>query len=217
MVIVGIDLSGPSNTADTSVVVFRKSGERLRLEEALGGATDKGILDCVSRYAVGSKVVVGVDAPLSYNPGGGLRLSDKSLRKVTRAAGMKVGSVMPPTMNRMAYLTLRGTVVARMLETIDGEVDIVEVHPGAAMALRDADIGDVLDYKNEISARQGLLRWLVAQGLEGVGDGVVGKRDLSAHGVDACAAALAAWKWVGGDAVWCQRADPPMHPYDFAC
>jgi len=37
------------------------------------------------------------------------------------------------------------------------------------------------------------------------------------HTVAACAAALAAWDWSRGKGRWVHPADPPAHPYDFAC
>lgn len=132
MFIVGIDLSGPSNTADTSLVVFRAEDERLLLREALSGAGDKSIYEAVSRLCTQDAVAIGIDAPLSYNPGGGDRPCDSDLRRRCIEAGMHPGSVMAPTMTRMAYLTLRGISVARSLESIPkAPPRIVEVHPGA--------------------------------------------------------------------------------------
>jgi hypothetical protein len=41
--------------------------------------------------------------------------------------------------------------------------------------------------------------------------------DTSDHFVAACAAALAGWQWAAAKPAWCYPAQPPEHPYDFAC
>jgi len=90
---------------------------------------------------------------------------------------------------------------------------IVEVHPGAAMALRGAPIDDVRTYKTDSGAQQQLLGWLFSQGM-------ICKQlhqNPEDHAVAACAAALAAWKWDRGETRWVEPAAPPHHPYDFAC
>ncbi|MBN1513416.1 MAG: DUF429 domain-containing protein [Phycisphaerae bacterium] len=110
MKVVGIDLSGPRNTADTAVAVFSVAGSTLAYRDLLSGATDAIIRDAVSGLAAGDEVTVGLDAPLSYNPGGGERPCDGDLRRRLVAVGMHPGSVMAPTMTRMVYLTLRGIV-----------------------------------------------------------------------------------------------------------
>lgn len=40
---------------------------------------------------------------------------------------------------------------------------------------------------------------------------------LQPAGVAPTTSALAAWHWVRGTTVWLHEADPPLHPYDFAC
>jgi predicted nuclease with RNAse H fold len=130
------------------------------------------------------------------------------------AAGLIPGSIMPPTLTRMAYLTLRGITVARIVATIAGaRARIVEVHPGAACVLRGAPVEIVRALKSSAAARHELLRWLEGEGLEGIGSGP----DPGDHFVAACAAALAAWKWSLGAPAWIHSADPPWHPYDMAC
>ena len=130
------------------------------------------------------------------------------------AAGLPSGTVMPPTLTRMAYLTLRGITVARIAATTTGaRARIVEVHPGAACVLRGAPAGIVRALKSSAAARRQLLRWLEGEGLEGIGGGP----DPGDHFVAACAAALAAWKWSLGAPAWIHPADPPWHPYDMAC
>ena len=210
-VVVGIDLSGPANAANTAVVWFFENDGTLQFGGDFIGASDADIVDVVKRFGT---PVVGLDAPLSYNPGGGFRPSDSALQKGAIGAGMRPGSVMAPTFNRMAYLTLRGVVVARTLEAAAlPRHHIVEVHPGAAFALHGAPIGDVLDYGNVQASRVSLLNWLRTAGLQGVPD----RMSDTSHSTAACGAALAAWKWRSGLQQWCWRATPPHHPYDFAC
>jgi len=157
-------------------------------------------------------VWVGIDAPLSYNPGGGLRPADRFLKQRTIAAGLHPGSVMPPTFNRMVYLTLRGISVARNLLSIPNWTGgIVEVHPGASFALRGAPIEWVRGYKSEMSARLELLSWLNGHGMSRLS-----QDDPSDHYVASCAAALAAWKWKEGSSTWVEKAVHPEHPFDFS-
>jgi predicted nuclease with RNAse H fold len=215
MHIVGIDLSGPSNWADTALLAFDRYESGLRLQqEPIIGATDVMIYNLVAELADRSQVAVGIDAPLSYNIGGGDRPSDADLRRHTIAAGLHPGSVMVPTLTRMVYLTLRGMSVARSLLFIPATaVHIVEVHPGAAMALRGAPVDAVRTFKDSEESRRRLLDWLEEQGL----DCIATEGDPSDHYVAACAAALAAWKWYEGESVWCYAASAPFHPFDYAC
>jgi predicted nuclease with RNAse H fold len=214
MNILGIDLSGPRNVADTSVAVFEQRGRSLHFASAIHGANDKQIFNAVSDLGKVDRVVLGMDAPLSYNPGGGDRPSDSELRHLVLQKGRGVG-VMPPTMIRMVYLTLRGVSLTRALETLKPEIelDILEVHPGASMLLRGAPAQDVGSFKHDHSARLHLLAWLEAMGLEDIPRGDI----IADHFVAACAAALAAWQWSLGQPAWCFPARPPDHPYDFAC
>ena len=210
-VIVGIDLSGPANSANTAVVWFSEQGGELRYEGDVIGASDADIVRIVTGL---QQPAVGLDAPLSYNPGGGFRPSDTALQKETIQARMRPGSVMAPTFNRMAYLTLRGITVARTLEATGlPRKSIVEVHPGAAFALHGAPIEDVLGYGKGQASRVALLNWLPAAGLRGVPE----RMSARSHSTAACGAALAAWMWTSGQHKWCWRATPPHHPYDFAC
>lgn len=215
MQIVGIDLSGMSNSRATSLVYFHEhTGHCTRLGYR-DGADDQSILETITQLPPHDPLVVGIDAPLSYNITGGDRLADKALRDAIRVVGMRSGSVMTPTMSRMVYLTLRGLGVSRCLETLRAQrtIQIVEVHPGATLALRGAPINAVMQFRHDIDARKQLLLWLEAQGLDDVGDIPV----CTDHYVAACAAALAAWKWHHQETVWCMPAQPPHHPYDFAC
>jgi predicted nuclease with RNAse H fold len=214
MKVVGIDLSGPRNIADTFVTVFEGTQDKLHLAEAIEGADDQKILVTITGLGVGELVVIGMDAPLSFNPGGGDRRSDQELRRQVSLKGGGVG-VMTPTMTRMVYLTLHGMALARLLETLKPDLDlrIVEVHPGACMLLRGAAAGDVEDLKRKDQARLNLLDWLEAQGL----DGLPRSKNVADHFVASCAAALAAWQWTLGNAVWEYPAETPHHPYAFVC
>ena len=212
--IFGIDLSGPSNTRETALVSFKAGDNSLQMTTAVEGATDRSIYDAIIENSANVKVIVGIDAPLSYNPGGGDRKSDKDLRKHIMAKGMPSGSVMPPTFTKMAYLTLRGVSVARFLESYPNrKIKIVEVHPSGAMALRGATVESIMKMKISTKARQTLLQWLANQGLNGI--------DLSGsvsdHYVAACSAALAAWKWHLRKSAWIFKSEMPFHPYDFVC
>jgi predicted nuclease with RNAse H fold len=214
MHVVGIDLSGPSNTVDTVIVAFDRHNSGLELQHSITGGTDSAILGLVAELAAHSNVAVGIDAPLSYNLGGGDRPADAELRRHIIDAGMPSGAVMAPTLNRMVYLTLRGLSVARLLLSIRStSVSVVEVHPGAAMALRNAPIEAVRTFKDSGKSRWELLNWLQVQGLHHVAT----SEDPSDHYVAACGAALAAGKWQEGRPVWSYAANAPFHPFDFAC
>ena len=212
--VAGLDLSGPCNADDTSLVLFETEASHLRFVRWVQGADDQVIFEILSEFAKMRPLAVGIDAPLSYRIGGGDRPADSTLRRRLVQLGLKSGSVMPPTMTRMAYLTLRGMAVSRMLERVTSHcIRIVEVHPGGAMALRGAPIEDVLGFRSCANSRLSLLKWLARQGL----------RDLPAeetardHDVAASAAVLAAWQWHCQRCVWLFPAAPPDHPYDFAC
>jgi predicted nuclease with RNAse H fold len=214
MYFIGIDLSGPSNFKETAVVSFNTSQRGyLSAHKSLLGADDNDILYFAYSLKSAGNIVVGIDAPLSYNVGGGDRASDADLRKKIISSGLRSGSVMSPTMNRMVYLTLRGISIARLLIAIDEKIKIVEVHPGATMALRGAAINAVVAFKNNKKSRWDLLAWLEKQGLKKAAN----IKDPTDHYVAACASALAAWKWYQNESVWLHPAEQPLHPFDYAC
>jgi predicted nuclease with RNAse H fold len=213
-IISGIDLSGPSNTKESTLVSFEVRNNSLQMATAIEGVTDLSIYDAIATNTANVKVIVGIDAPLSYNPGGGDRKSDRDLRKHIIAKGMPSGSVMPPTLTKMAYLTLRGMSVCRFLESHPNKrIFIVEVHPSGSMALRGAPVKSIKKMKSSTKAKQTLLQWLENQGLNGIDS----TGSVSDHYVAACAAALAAWKWHLGESVWISKSEMPFHPYDFVC
>jgi predicted nuclease with RNAse H fold len=181
--------------------------------------SDEDILKEISAQSETDEVVIGIDAPLSYEDGGGDRESDRALRRFIIEIGMKAGSIMAPTYNRMVYLTLRGIKLSREIETQASRypTSIVEVHPGAVIGSRltEAEKDHVLSYKQSPEVRRLLLRWFKKQQLIGIPETAAEQ----SHAIDACAAALGAWHW--GDQrytpKWMYAARLPLHPYDFCC
>lgn len=214
MIVCGVDLSGPANVSDTAFASFVVHGTTAVLLEAHAGLGDTELLDQVARLLRrDTEVAVGLDAPLSYNPGGGDRPADRDLRRTLQAAGLPGATVMTPTMTRMVYLTLRGISVARLLQTLDPRPAVAEVHPAGTLALHGAPAADVRALKRDEAARRRLLVWLEGQGLGGTA--VLAER--GDHLVAAAAAALATWRWATGRAAWCAAAQPPLHPFDYVC
>lgn len=219
MRVIGIDLSGPSNHKDTFLSVFEKEGDELSFVKCNGNLSDEDILNEITVQAQADEVVIGIDAPLSYEDGGGDRKSDRELRKFIVNLGMKSGSIMPPTLTKMVYLTLRGIRLSREITNIVTifPVSIVEVHPGAVMGSRvfPQELPFVLTYKQEIAARNFLLNWLTQQGLKGIPALIANET----HSIDACAAALGAWHWMDPAYFpkWVFPADPPLHPFEYCC
>lgn len=215
MLAIGIDLSGPTNSADTCLVCLAATGAGLTFHSAHAGLDDAQIADLAGALSARAALVVGLDAPLSYNPGGGDRPADRELRRLAVRHGMRPGSVMVPTLTRMAYLTLRGMGVARALEFLgrDRRLAIVEVHPGAALVVREAVLPDVLALKQDAQARQRVLAWLRSRYIADLPTFVA----PSDHLIMACASAIAAYDWQIGAARWVCAADPPLHPYAVAC
>jgi predicted nuclease with RNAse H fold len=214
MAVLGIDLSGPRNSADTFLVHFEERGNKLHLQNIYAGADDQKIFEAIGSLKAGERITIGMDAPLSYNLSGGDRPSDKDLRRFVKERGGQAG-IMPPTMMRMVYLTLRGIALTRLFESLKPtyEFQIVEVHPGACLFLHGANAQDVKIFKHDSTARSRLLDWLESKGLEGISH----HKSVADHYVAACAAAFGAWKWRSGNSIWKFPAIPPHHPYEFAC
>ncbi|MBT3194141.1 MAG: DUF429 domain-containing protein [Verrucomicrobia bacterium] len=213
--VVGIDLSGPANTKETALVWGTPQGAALHYSGHKLQATDLEILSVVQQQRALGPVVVGLDAPLSYEPGGGMRAGDSALQKKLIAVGMHPGSVMAPTMTKMCYLTLRGISVVRMLAGVKGKnpIKIVEVHPGGAMSLGGAPVHDVKGMKSDPGARSRLRIWLESQEMRRLPLDV----SLNDHVLAAAACALATWRWKDGRSNWLHAAELPHHPFDFAC
>ncbi len=219
MRVIGIDLSGPSNHKDTILTVFEKQNNQLKFIKLMSNVGDHEIIKEVVDQSRLDEVVIGIDAPLSYEDGGGDRQADKELRQFIVSLGMKSGSIMPPTLNRMVYLTLRGIKLSREIEKLRvyHPISIVEVHPGAVIGSRlsPMNIDYVLSYKQNIVARSFIRDWLGKQKLI---DLPVSIEDQS-HSIDSCAAALGAWHWKDHtlEPKWIFPANPPLHPYDYCC
>ncbi|TYS70450.1 DUF429 domain-containing protein [Sutcliffiella horikoshii] len=219
MILIGLDLAGPSNHKDTVLTVFKQSENHLTFKKMISNISDEEILNEIIDLSRLDEIVIGIDAPLSYQDGGGDRESDKQLRKFIVSFGMKPGSIMPPTYTRMVYLTLRGIKLTREIEKIHTTfpVSIVEVHPGAAIGARvtEKELEYVLTYKQNFSSRKYLKNWFAQQNVIGLPNGV----EKESHSIDACAAALAAWHWADHSLKphWIFFAQPPLHPFDYCC
>jgi hypothetical protein len=112
----------------------------------------------------------------------------------------------------MAYLTLRGIALARAIGVCFPRTSVVEVHPGAAMALRGAPVKDVRSFRKERASRRRLASWLAGQGVHGLP-----LEPGTDHELAACACALAAWRWNLRRPAWLAEASGPLHPFPFAC
>lgn len=215
MYVVGVDLSGPSGTANTGVVVFSATEAGLDFIDQQCDGSDASLYSLIETLANESPVVVGIDAPLSYEPSGGQRIRDRQLREELVARGMRPGSVMAPTAPRMVYVTLRGVALAQVLSNLHGqhEVRVVEVHPGASLCLREAPLDAILAFATDEAAREQLTAWLSSSQRV---HGLKVPAPCSSHFVAACGAAVAAWDWQCGASLWLAEAELPWHPYDFA-
>jgi uncharacterized protein len=214
MYVVGVDLSGPAGTQNTGVAVFAVDNGALKFVDKKCDGSDSSLLTTAEALSRERPVIVGLDAPLSYEPGGGQRARDAELRREIVARGMHPGAVMAPTAPRMVYLTLRGIMLAQVLTGLcsNHSVQVVEVHPGAALCLRDAPLDAIRAFGVNGNARETLLQWL---GTGSVRDLVV-PSPCSSHFVAACASAVAAWDWHSGKSRWLVPAQLPWHPYDLA-
>ncbi|MGD6817835.1 DUF429 domain-containing protein [Metabacillus sp. 84] len=214
MFIMGVDLSGPSNHKDTAAALFRLEGETMHLEELQTGLSDANILELAEKTD-GSSLAVGLDAPLSYNDGGGDRPSDKWFRKEMARHGLRSSSIMPPTLTRMVYLTVRGLKVASLLEGMGTNLKMAEVHPGSALLTRlnDGEKEHGLLYKNAAESRTYVVNWFARQSIYGIPE----EAAESAHSIDAIAAAMAVRDWIRSAPKLIYPKSPPHHPYDFLC
>jgi uncharacterized protein len=217
--IIGIDLSGPANHKDTVLTVFQLHNDKLEFEGMVDGASDEMIISRMEAEALNDEVVIGIDAPLSYQDGGGDRLQDKSIRDFIKGHGMSGSSIMPPTLTKMVYLTLRGIGITRQINSINTphDIKIVEVHPGAAIGTRIGSSGlpHVLQYKKDRHARLEIFTWFEKIGLKNLPEEII----ESTHMMDATAAALAAWHWADPtkQPTWQWKTISSQHPFEFCC
>lgn len=217
MRVIGIDLSGPSNHKDTVLTIFEKQEDQLIFIKLLSDISDREILNEIHSQSQLDEVVVGIDAPLSYQDGGGDRPGDKALRKFIVPLGMRSGSIMTPTMTKMVYLTLRGIRLSREIVNLrtPNPISIVEVHPGAVIGSRLSweNFENVLLYKQNVNARAFIKFWFQEQNLGQLPDFI----EKESHFIDACAAALGAWHYKELKPKWLFPAELPLHPFDYCC
>ncbi|MGI8313542.1 DUF429 domain-containing protein [Halobacillus mangrovi] len=219
MKIIGIDLSGPSNYKDTVIAILKENKLQLNLEHLQEGASDEEIFSIIKKEIDNGPIYIGIDAPLSYQDGGGDRPHDRSLRAYAKSLGMKPGSIMPPTLTRMVYLTMRGVHLAHMLRSHFGDqVSIVEVHPGVALTSRlpEDKRAIAFSYKKEIESRVQAIEWLTSQMLNNSETTI---NETSTHTTDAVLAGIAAWHVAckQKSPTWYREAEPPHHPFPFSC
>ncbi|MTH53576.1 DUF429 domain-containing protein [Bacillus mangrovi] len=213
MYVLGVDLSGPANHRDTAAALFKMEGEELKLITLQNGLSDADLLSLAMKTE-GAVLAAGLDAPLSYNDGGGDRPSDRWFRKEMIKSGLHPGSIMTPTLTKMVYLTVRGIALASMLERTVPGIQIAEVHPGSALLKRvpEEEKGHVLLYKKEPESGSYLIEWFRTQRITGIPD-----RELSSHETDAIAAGMAVRDWILGRPKVLFPKQPPHHPYDLIC
>lgn len=211
-IIMGVDLSGPSNHSDTSCAIFERHADGLLYRQHVSHLADADLLHLVNGAFRGASLTIGLDAPLSYQDGGGDRIRDRELRQELVRLGMPSGTIMTPTMTRMAYLSLRGIALSRMLGSTHPDAAIVEVHPFGSLAMAGAPVDDVKAVKKDASARVRLASWLASHGMDNLPEQAFSDHELAAFG-----AAWAAWKWQSGKSSWSAPAEPPAHPHAFAC
>ncbi len=156
-IFIGIDLSGPSNTQDTAVCCF--DGEKCFLQTDL---TDSQVIDFLQPFTANRNIFVAIDAPLTYQEGGGYRDLDRALRQHLNSHGFTKIGVMAPTMTKMAYLTLRGLRIRELLQQIPN-IKLYETHPGAALVLSSVDYQQVIAVKSCENSRKLILEGLTRQ------------------------------------------------------
>ena len=219
MKVIGIDLAGPANHKDTVMSVFQEREDLLFFENGIVHASDEKILTAIQAISANEKVVIGIDAPLSYQDGGGDRPQDKSIRKFIKEFGLSGSSIMPPTLTKMVYLTLRGIGLTRSIMLMNDcrNIRIVEVHPGAAIGTRIGpdQIEHALQYKKELSSRKAVFDWFPYMGLMEIPSEFV----QTSHAIDSCASALASWHWgvETKQPTWQWIEKTPEHPFEFCC
>jgi uncharacterized protein len=217
--IIGIDLSGPANHKDTVMSVFQLTDGLLTFEKVVDHASDESILTAIQSISSKERIVIGLDAPLSYQDGGGDRPQDKSIRQFIKGCGLIGSSIMPPTLTKMVYLTLRGMGLTRRIMQLEHaeNIRIVEVHPGAAIGTRigSKELYHALQYKKEIASRMVIFDWFQ----------IIGMRDIpnefveTSHLIDSCGAVLAAWHWCDEtkQPTWHWKEKTDEHPFEFCC
>lgn len=186
--LLGIDLSGPSNHADTCMAWRNERG----VIEVDCGCSDANILHWVKQAS--HHAVVFIDAPLFYQDGGGYRACDGALRRYLNDRGLQRLGVMAPTLTKMVYLTLRGISLAHQLRALGATV--IETHPGASLCLSGMSPETVFALKSSPLAIQAVQSHWQQLGIN------FSKELTSDHQVIAVQALLTAEKWVSGNCFW---------------
>jgi len=220
MKIIGIDLSGPANHKDTAVIIFNRENDlHLTFETLIEHASDHTILKTIEEASIKGPVVIGIDAPLSYQDGGGYRPQDRLLSDFMRNNGLSSHSVMAPTMTKMAYLTLRGIALSRSIMSMRTahNIHLVEVHPGAVIGTRleASTRHHALNYKKQKISLEYIYHWFETQAMQDISPSIM----HSTHTIDACAAALGAWHWYDDklEAKWVFSQTSLTHPFEYCC
>ena len=101
-------------------------------------ASDEKIITAIQSISSKENIVIGIDAPLSYQDGGGDRPQDKSLRQFIKGYGLTGSSIMPPTLNKNGLFNTpwNGINTKNHATEHSQNIRIVEVHPGAAIGTR---------------------------------------------------------------------------------
>lgn len=219
MKVIGIDLSGPANHKDTVLTVFQVKNDRLFFEDMVVDVSDEMMVSTIIAAASEEDVVVGIDAPLSYQDGGGDRPQDKSIRQFIKSFGLSGSSIMPPTLTKMVYITLRAISLSRRIMACNDfkKIRLVEVHPGAAIGVRigEEDLYHALNYKKYLASRKVIFDWFKTIGFSGLPDEI----SFVSHQIDSCGAALAAWHWADptNPPKWLWNETSPEHPFEYCC
>lgn len=67
--VIGLDLSGPTNIQDTCLATAEIQVSDLILTDIKTQVGDTAVLEAAARLIHTDHLIVGMDAPLSYNPG----------------------------------------------------------------------------------------------------------------------------------------------------
>lgn len=207
----GLDLSGPSNLGDTFIVHMQKGGSSPKFCAVENGLDDVGIVDWISSRANDRPFTIAIDAPLSYQPGGGLRKSDRSLREFVKMKGYNAG-IMPPTLTKMVYITLRGINLVRLIQSECPGATIIESHPGVTLQASGVDGDLIMKMKSQSKARNAIVDYLSTRIVD-----LIPEIGMTDHGLAACGCAMAAEAFERGANYWFYDASPPQHPCIFAC
>lgn len=214
MLFVGIDLSGPSNTKDTALAITNLSPDGLELVFQASNFDDLQLLDKISHFAKGNSTYIFIDAPLSYNQGGGLRDSDKEFRDLAFRLSLPPTTIMPPTFTKMGFLTLRGIFVSNLLRVNLGfSIHIAETHPGISLALEGIEPALIKNMKSSVEACN-----TIAEKLSKLFNKfTLINSQYSDHDICSIAASLSAKRYFDKKSALIYKAKPPAHPYNFIC